>query len=260
MKNRIFCMFLGLCLFAISPFSCSVITEKNIRSYVVDFFDSNDFRLESTPSGNIAMFWCDFTGSVSMKSVGEEAKRYDALCEKYDDLSYNKKTRYLEFIYCREYPSNEIILIDVVSNVDFDSEHPAGSSLDGLVRLLSASPARFIKSGYKEKFDWKTHYPEEFFKETSEFHLNFCYSDFEAKVYEDVHHHPVNDVLKNLKQNNLQLLGRGYNTYDGGPYPGYFFGYLTFDKEPDVAGIHELTVTVHLADGRELSHTIEKTF
>lgn len=42
--------------------------------------------------------------------------------------------------------------------------------------------------------------------------------------------------------------------------PGYFIGYLTFEQEPKIPGVHEITVTIHLRDGRVLSRTIEKVF
>ena len=147
-----------------------------------------------------------------------------------------------------------------MSNVDFDMEHPAGSSLGDLVHLLSISPIRFIQSNYRETYDWNAQYAQEILNKYTDFPLDFCYSGEEPV---DAHHHLVYGILTELRQNDLQLLGRGYsNPYSPNPsLPyGYFFGYLTFEKEPDMLGVHELTVTVRLADGRILSQTIEKTF
>ena len=260
MKTKIFCIFLGLCLFAISPFSCDRVTEERIRSYVVSFFELNTIALELTENDNIVMYWREITRTTTYQSKGEDAAHYDALCAKYNDLGYNKKTRYIEYIGCREYTSNEIVSIDVVSNVDFDADHPAGASLGDIVHFLSVSPMRFIQSNYKETYDWSQQ-PPEFGEET----FDFCYDEKPV----DVHHHPVYGKLTELKQNDLQLLGQGLYSLGRGPSAtppdhspgsGYFFGYLTFDKEPDVSDVHEITVTVLLADGRALSHTIEKTF
>jgi hypothetical protein len=224
---------------------------------VVCFWEAESIGLE-LKNNNIAMYWRDGR-MVSFESKGEDAVRYDALCTKYNDLSYNKKTRYIEYIGCREYSSNEIFSIDVTTAVDFDEEHPAGSSLGDVVRLLSASPIKFIQSGYKETFDWNTQYPKEFLKETNNFDKYFCFDD----VLVAPHHHPVQGLLTELKQDDLQLLGLGYSipsSADPNSVYGYFFGYLTFEKEPAEPGVHELTVTVRLADGRMLSQTIEKKF
>jgi hypothetical protein len=256
MKNNAFFIFFGFCLCLYLVLSCDRVTEERIRSYIVGFWEDETIYLELTKNSNIAMFWYDGQ-MVSFESKGEDAKLYDALCQKYNDLNYYKKTRYTKYIGCREYSSNEIISIDVVSNLDFDVEHPAGSSLCDIVRLLSASPIRFIQSGYKETYDWEQ-CPQEFQKERE---FVFCYSCGE---YVNLHHHPVHGLLTELNKDDLQLLGCGW---DGGfakfepPFTyGYFFGYLTFEKEPDVSGVHELTVTVSLANGRKISQTIEKAF
>jgi len=254
-KNNTFVRFFGCCLSIILVFSCDRVSEEKIRSYVVGFYDFNTVWLELTEKGNIALYWCDATEIVTFQSEGKESERYDLLCTKYNDLSYYKKTRYIVNIGCREYASNEITSIDVVSNVDFDVEHPAGSSLSDVVRLLSASPIRFIHSNYKETFDWNARYPQEFLRETSDFHGYLCAAS------DGNDHFPVNGTLTDLRQDDFKLIGTGWD------YPvsslrnyGYFFGYLTFEKEPDNPGVHELTVSIHLADGRTITQTIEKSF
>ena len=253
-NNKYFRLFGCYICIVVLFFSCDRVTEEKIRSYVVGFFDFKTISLELTEKGNIALYWCDNEEVVTFKSKGKDAERYDALCKRYNDLNYYKETRYIEFVLCRDYPSNEIVSIDVLSNADFDSERPAGSSLGDVVRLMSISPIRFIQSNYKETYDWNAGYPQEFLRETSGLHAYCCSSGGNE-------HYPVNGTLAILKPNDLQLLGTGWD------YPsssdricGFFWGYLTFDKEPDIHGIHELTVSVHLADGRTLTQTIEKNF
>jgi hypothetical protein len=218
--------------------------------------------VELTENGNIALYWRVLGRVASFESEGADAVRYDALCAKYNDLNYNKKTRYIKGIHCRTYSSNEIASIDVASNVDFDTEHSAGSSLGDIVRLLSASPIKFIQSGYKETFDWNIQSPSVFKRESA---FAFCYDDDGPA---DIHHRPVHGLLTELTQEDMQLMGEG--SYRHGypnvtppahnPGSGYFFGYLIFEKEPEEPGVIELTVTIRLADGRMLSQKIEKRF
>jgi len=261
MKINVLHQFFTCAICAALFFSCTRVTEEKIRSYAVLFWDASDFAMELTDNRDVVMFWTNGSGYASFECKGEKAKRYDALCKKFNDLDYKKKTRYIKYIGCREYFSEEILSIDVVSNADFDAERPAGSSLSGIVRFLSASPLRFIQSGYKDTYDWEGRQTQEFL---SRFPFSFCYSN-EASVAPQ--HHLVEGLLAELNQDDLQLLGTGSSTISYQteselfPYgSGYFFGYLSFVQEPDAPGVHELTVTVLLADGRSLSQTIEKTF
>jgi len=246
--------------------SCDRVTEEKIRSYIVEFTEYKTIHLELTEKGNIAMYWRD-KGQWGSFSGDGDTKYYDALCEKYNDLNYNKKTRYIATIACREYSSNEIVSISMISNAVFDSDHPAGSTLDDLVYLVSSSPIRFIQSNYKETYNWNAPYPLTILSENSDFHLAFCYNGDDGPV--TPHHYLVYGSLSELKKDDFRLLGQGhYDIGNGQPtiYPdhapgsGYFFGNLKFDKDPDIPGIHELTVSVHLADGRTLTQTIEKNF
>ena len=109
MKRNTILKLFGCCICIFSILTCDRVTEEKIRSYIVEFYNCNAIWLELTKNDNIVMYWRDDTERVSYESKGKDAERYDALCEKYNDLNYYKKTRYIEYIGCREYSSNEII-------------------------------------------------------------------------------------------------------------------------------------------------------
>ena len=56
----------------------------------------------------------------------------------------------------------DIAHIDVVSNANFDAQHPSGTSLNDLVYFISVSPKKYIDSGYNYSYDWANKTPEIF--------------------------------------------------------------------------------------------------
>jgi len=254
-NNRFFRFFICVfCLFVIV--SCSKFTTIVLRSYVAHFASFNMFYLDITDQGNIVMYWHNAREVVSYHSSGEAKKRYDELCQKFDDLAFNQEIRYVGGFSCHRYPSNEILSINVVSNTDFNSEYPAGSSLAGLVRFLSVSPIRFIQSGYRETFNWNNVCEEIRKLLLEESRIFLCNPE---------NHFPIKGRLADLTQEDFLLLGTGEDSgwrpdHAYAFTPGYFFGYLTFEQQPEISGVHEITVTIRLGDGRVLSRTIEKEF
>ena len=246
----------GLCLFFLTACPIKVETVR-IRSYVVEFMVPTAFQMQLTDNNNIVLYWSNFSQRVSFRDTGSAGRLYNELAARYNDLSYNRITRFMVFPMWRSYVSNGIVSIDVKSNKAFDAEHPADTSLASFVRLLSASPIRFIESGYRETFDWYNNYPVDFLRETATFH-QFIGHDGEGRRLHP-NHFPISEVLSVLEPDDFRLLGIG----DEFPLPSgwvWFFGFLVFDKEPDSPGTHNLTVTIRRSGGRVFSQTIEKTF
>jgi len=239
-------------LFLAFIISCNKVTEEKGRSYIMAFYDYNDFLLELTPAGNIVLLWnpSNIIRSAMFKSnTRESVALYDLLCQKYNDMNYNKKIRYIKYPTFRYYHTNEIVAIDVVSDNDFN-EYSAGASLSNVVHLLSASPKQFIQSNYQNIFDWNINQPQKFTKEPL-FRSYFSFYGFQDGRRVDSQHHPVAGFLSELEQSDLQLLGLGNES----------IGFLVFDKLPErMHEIHKFTVTIHLEDGRVLSQTIAKSF
>ena len=129
--------------------------------------------------------------------------------------------------------------IDVVSDKDFDSEHPAGRSLKDVVRFVSISPKQFIDSGYTATFDWKKNEPGFFAKDP------MISSMFR---YEKENHFPINGLLSDIGKDEMQMLP--VNTH----------GILFFDKQPTAEKEHSLTVTIYTREGKKFVRNITKVF
>ena len=170
----------------------------------------------------------------------EEKKQHTKhLCRKHNDLTYNKKREYHlrpEWGVCSAVDFREI---DIVSDKDFDSEHPAGTSLKDIVRFVSISPKKFIDSGYKETFNWRRNKPKIFKKE----------SMISSMFHEETENYfPINGLLKDIGKDEMQML------------PEDTHGILFFDKEPTAEKEHTLTVTIDIGERKKLVRTITKVF
>jgi hypothetical protein len=85
--------------------------------------------------------------SYSTSSQGDKKAVYDSLCNKHSDYGYHGEDRYANEPLKKCY-AKDIVSFDVVSNSDFDKNHPAGSSLKDIIVFDGYSPYRWIKSGY----------------------------------------------------------------------------------------------------------------
>ena len=226
---------------------CDIAKTILFKSYVTIYYYSENIQLKITDAGNIAIYR-EYTSEndkvktavYSFDAKGEEKKRYDELCKIHNDISYNQKRRYIKFPDWGICSAIDFKEIDVVSNKDFDSEHPAGTSLKDIVRFVSVSPKKFIDSGYKETFNWERKEPK-IFKKEKETNKLFSYS--ELKNY-----FPINGLLKDIGTDEMQMLPE--NTH----------GILSFDKEPTAEKEHLLTVTIDIGERKKLVRTITKVF
>ena len=216
------------------------------RSYITIYYYSKNIQLKITDDGNIAIYK-EYTSenvniktaSYSFKSKGEEKKRYDELCKIHNDLSYNKKRSYIVVPIWGICSAIDFREIDVISDKDFDSEHPAGTSLKDIVRFVSISPKKFIDSGYKETFNWRRNKPKIFKKE----------SMISSMFHEETENYfPINGLLKDIGKDEMQML------------PEDTHGILFFDKEPTAEKEHTLTVTIDIGERKKLVRTITKVF
>ena len=257
--------YLLICLCLLFLTACPVKMEvTRIRSFVVGFNEATSFEMQLTEDSNIALYWSNLGRWVFYSDRGLERMRYDELASRYNDLGYNRITGTATVPIHRSYISNRITSIDVVSDTDFNAEHLAGTSLAGFVRLLSASPMRFIQSGYQETFDWDRDFPANFLKEATLFswlRIGGYFNRYHRWVSTYPNHFPINEVLSELERDDFRLLGTG-GTYHPSPSggEGWLFGFLVFDKKPENLGTHNLTVTIYRTCGQVLRQTIRKTF
>ena len=216
------------------------------RSYITIYYYSKNIQLKITDDGNIAIYK-EYTSenvniktaSYSFKSKGEEKKRYDELCKIHNDMSYNQKRSYIVAPLWGRCSAIDFKEIDVISDKDFDSEHPAGTSLKDIVRFVSISPKKFIDNGYKETFNWRRNKPKIFKKE----------SMISSMFHEETENYfPINGLLKDIGKDEMQML------------PEDTQGILFFDKEPTAEKEHTLTVTIDIGERKKLVRTITKVF
>ena len=225
---------------------CDVSKTRLFKSYITEYSYNKNIGLKITNKGNIAIYRKYTseddhikTASYSFKSKGEEKKRYDELCKIHNDMSYNQKRSYIVAPLWGICSAIDFKEIDVVSNKDFDAEHPAGTSLKDIVRFVSISPKKFIDSGYKETFNWEKNEPNFFAKDS------MIPTMFQPESW---NYFPINGLLKDIGTDEMQMLPE--NTH----------GILSFDKEPTAEKEHLLTVTIDIGERKKLVRTITKVF
>ena len=219
--------------------SCDRARYHVFKSYVTRYCKFEDIGIDTTKAGNIIIRGKGRVKQYSWRDEGGEKTTYEALCRKHNDLTYNKKREYHlrpEWGVCSAVDFREI---DIVSDKDFDAEHPAGTTLKDIVRFVSISPKKFIDSGYKDTFNWRRNRPE-IFKKDSIIQIMFL-SETES-------YFPINGLLKDIGSDEMQMLP--VNTH----------GILFFDKEPTAEKEHTLTVTIYIGARKKLVRTIMKVF
>ena len=152
--------------------------------------------------------------------------RFKELSERYGDTCYNREI-VRGAIHAM---ADEFTAVDIVSDRDFDAGHRAGESLAGIARLVTATPLRFIESGYTDLYRW---------------------TDSDLQDYRQIGltfwdtHFPVNKPLTELTPRDLLLLD------DYGVY-------LRFTAEPQEKE-QTFTVTFRNAE-KEVSGTVGMSF
>ena len=225
---------------------CDRAKTELFKSYVTRYYFSENIQLKITDAGNIAIYR-EYTSEndkvktavYSFDAKGEEKKKYDELCKSHNDISYNQKRRYIKFPIWGICSAIDFREIDVISDKDFDSEHPAGTSLKDIVRFVSVSPKKFIDSGYKETFNWEKNEPNFFAKDS------MIPTMFQPESW---NYFPINGLLKDIGTDEMQMLP--VNTH----------GIIFFDKEPNAEKEHTLTVTIYIGERKKLVRTITKVF
>lgn len=127
-----------------------------LKNYITMYSVSREIMVGSYTSSQTGLYYIEFSYSgsefVDYRSTGEKLNKFTELAHK------NGDTTYKEVIDCgnlggrvplRCFSSVPITDINITCDKDIDAQHPANSSIDDLFLLLSYSPDKFIKSGYK---------------------------------------------------------------------------------------------------------------
>jgi hypothetical protein len=226
--------FLFLLALSILISTCDVVERHTFRSYILEYYDYSEFVLEVGDSDDI--FITDFgkkTWLGGWKSKGREKVIYDSLCTLHNDMSYKTRREYIAVPNWGDSFKGDILSIDVISNADFDEQHPALSPLNDIIQLQSISPYPYIISGYKATYNWGYDEPTRYGRL------------FRCGLEDNPCYHPIDKKLSEITPSDLILVGPAF---------------LIFEKHPTLAQAHDLTVTIRLSDGRIFSPTITKVF
>ncbi len=140
-----------LCLIIIGGLSsCDMPDKYHLRSFVMNYFDAEEMRLEEyhssgTTRGINIRYSISFIGGYD--SAGSEKAEYDALCEKHNDMTYNRSVKLQPWEHT-DYIGVDFVTVDIVSDADFDEDHLLGESLGDIVLFRSHSIKPFIDNGY----------------------------------------------------------------------------------------------------------------
>lgn len=222
---------------------CDVMIYNTFSSYITVYYDYDDIALSLTDNGNIRISYDTVSSHKEYywNSTGQNKIVYDSLCEVHNDLGYDKKRGYIAVPDWGSCSTFDITHIDVVSNTNYDGLHPAGELLNDIIYIISASPKKYIDSGYNFSYDWEKETPE-IFKKEPELTYNFC-NKSELPNYS-----PIVQKLSDIKSNELAML------------PAYYFGYLIFESSPTAIKEQTFTVTFSLSNGKKIRKMISVNF
>ena len=85
--------------------------------------------------------------SYSTASTGDKKAVYDSLCRKHSDFGYHGEDVYANQPAKRCY-AKDLVSISVISDKDFDGDHPAGTPLNDIIAYNTYTPYPWIKGGY----------------------------------------------------------------------------------------------------------------
>lgn len=126
--------------------SCSWGEDYWTDSYVEAYDEINGLRIHQFTLGSITFIG---TGrSASIKSTGEDKVWFDRICHENGDFTYSREVCLMYGMPGINAYTPDIVSIDVLCEDDFDSSHPAGSSLNDYIKIKYRSVWSYIAAGY----------------------------------------------------------------------------------------------------------------
>jgi hypothetical protein len=225
--------------------SCAVPERVYLRSFVTEYREPDKLILHKS-NGDIHII-IDNAGFIgNYLSEGSEKSRYDRICEKHNDMSYNRRVTIADPPPPHSHIYADLASIEIVSDADWDDGHLAESSLNDITTFFAPSPKKYIDSGYKETYNWNDYTGEKYWSETS-YPGEYPYGVTKDKSP----YHPVTKMVSDLTSDDMMLLGGG---------SGRIIAILKFSILPTENKEHNITVTLTTDEGKTFSATINMVF
>ena len=161
---------------------CSSHEDIWTDSYIEAYHEINGFHFRQ--SGTSRFNFIGSGRSASIKSTGEDKVWFDWICYENGDFTYGREVRLMYGMPGTRAYTPDIVSIDVYSMDDFNSAHPAGSSLNDCITFEFESAKDFIESGYTDagSLAIQKKLLSELTPEDLKILLwGFCYLDFKVK-------------------------------------------------------------------------------
>ena len=194
-----------------------VFSKTFVRGYV-DINIDNYTQYDYLAKENVVRI--RFSGTT----IRTGASRFSTLSEHYGDTHYNQMVASMpgwNYVLVDEFLS-----VDIVSDLDFGPEYPAGASLKDIAKFYGTTAYPYVKSGYDDLFmdETYTHYLSNSFVWTGK---GYSY---------------VVKLLSELTHEDMTLLGTG--------------AAIQFTQAPP-PGNHTFTITYTTNRGKAIIHTLE---
>ena len=231
--------------------------SKTIASFVGNYDIYDNITLQQVDLK--CAFICIHKAESVFQTGGTKEKRnkFKEISVKNGDLNYNGKVSGVDILALSSVAYPNVSSVKVSSLQDYNSNYPANSSLDGITRFLSWSLNSFIKSGYKNVYNYSpAAVSSHFANYAGEYHTPDSYSQF-SETPSIKPCFPIDCLVKDLKSDDLKMLinfaGLYYDTTPG-------IGYLYFEELPDVPGDYDIKVEITDENGKIYTSTLTMKF
>lgn len=170
---------------------------------------------------------------------------YETMNQRHGDNSYNRYAL-ADPVYvfnCRNYICFDINTIEVICSEDFDEQHPAGTSLNDLIRFVGITPIPYIKSGYVDEYDWQTGV-------LSERIVNSLYQQIDTDGSDVKYTHLIDKPLTETLPEDLMMLGGDKDVLNHYVY-SCTAAFLVFTQKPTKGYKQPLIIKITAFDGTQ---------